>query len=120
MFSLFSPDGPCTNSMSDITNLEGVAKILANIFQEDIGVLNVQGCHSKICIMHYFQIISTCSRPFLINKDESFDNDLTCQLSKIIKVNNFIKNFLVSGMKPSPKDLQRLVFCINTYYDNRK
>ena len=70
--------------------------------------------------MHYFPIVPTCARPFLTNKDESFDDDLTCQLSEIIKANNVVKKFLSLGMKPNAKDLQRLVFCINTYYNNGK
>ena len=69
--------------------------------------------------MHYFPTIPTCARPFLTNKDESFDNDLACQLSEK-KANNFVKKFLSLGMKPNSKDLQCLVFHINTYYDNRK
>ena len=88
--------------------------------QEDIDVLNIQGCHPKNCIMHYFPIIPTCARPFLTNKDESFNDDLTWQLFEIIKANNLVKKFLSSGMKPNAKDLQRLAFRINTYHDNRK
>ena len=102
------------------TDLEEVSKILTSVCQEDIDVLNIQGCHPKSCIMHYFPIIPTCVRPFLTNKDESFDDDLTCQLSEIIKSNNLVKKFLSSGMKPNARDLQRIVFGINTYYDNRK
>ena len=56
----------------------------------------------------------------MTNKDESFDDDLTCQLSEIIKANNVVKKFLSLGMKPNAKDLQRLVFHINTYYNNRE
>ena len=59
-------------------------------------------------------------RPFLTNKDEPFDNDLTGQLSEIIKANNVAKKFISSGMKPNTKDLQRLVSRINTYYENGK
>ena len=70
--------------------------------------------------MHYFPIIPMCARPSLTNKDESFDDDLTCQLSEIIKANNVVKKFLSLGMKPNAKDLQRLVFRINTYYDDGK
>ena len=88
--------------------------------QEDMDVFNIQGCHPKGCIMHYFPIIPTCARPFLTNKGESFDDDLICQLSEIIKTNNLVNKFLSLGMKPNAKDLQRLFFCINTYYDNRK
>ena len=101
-------------------DLEEVSKILANMCQEDIDVLNIQVCHSKSCIMHYFPLIPTCTRPFLNNKDESFDDGFTCQLSEIIKANNLVKKFLSSGMKPNAKDLQCLAFSINTYYHNRK
>ena len=58
--------------------------------------------------MHCFPIIPTCPRPFLTNKDESFDDDLTCQISDIIKANILVKNFLFSGIRPNAKDLQRL------------
>ena len=101
-------------------NLEEVSKTLTNMCREDIDVLNIKGCHSKSCIMHYFPIIPTCARPFLTNKDESFDNNLTCQLSEIMKANNLVKKFLSSGMKPNEKNIQRLVFRINTYYVNGK
>ena len=80
--------------------------------QEDNGVLNIKGCHPKCCIMHYFLIIPTYARPFL---SWSFDDNLTCKLSEIIKANNLVKKFLSSGIRPNAKDLQRLVFCINTY-----
>ena len=103
-----------------IEDLEEVSKTLTNMCQEDIDVLNIKGCHPKSCIMHCFPIIPTCARPFLTNKDESFDNDLTCQLSEIIKANNLVKKFISSGMKPNAKDIQCLVFCVNTYYDNGK
>ena len=56
--------------------------------------------------MHYFPIIPTCARPFLTDKDESFDDDLTYQLSEIIKANNVVKEFLSLGMKPNAKGLQ--------------
>ena len=88
--------------------------------QEDIGILNIKGCHPKICVMHYFPIMPTCVRPFLTKKDESFDDDLTCQLFEVIKANNYVKKFLSLDMKPIEKDLQCLVFCINTYYNNRR
>ena len=45
--------------------------------------------------MHYFPIIPMCARPSLTNKDESFDDDLTCQLSEIIKANNVVKKFFL-------------------------
>ena len=106
--------------VDNIEDLEEVSKILTNMCQEDMDVFNIQGCHPKGCIRHYFPIIPTCARPFLTNKDESFDDDLVCQLSEIIKANNLVKKFLSSGMKPNAKDLQRLFFGINTYYDNRK
>ena len=70
--------------------------------------------------MHYFPIIPTCARSFVTSKDESFENDLKCQLSEIIKTNKLMKKFFSSGMKPNAKDLQRLVFRINTYYNNGK
>ena len=44
-------------------------------------------------------------REVLTNKDESFDNDLTCQLSEIIKAKNLLKKFLSLGMKPNAKDI---------------
>ena len=76
----------------ELIDLEEVSKILTNMCQEDIDVLNIQGCHPKSFIMHFFPIIPTCARPFLTNKDESFDDDLTCQLSEIIKTNNLVKS----------------------------
>ena len=124
--SCFHCSAPRTsNDIFDVDNIEGtdleeVSKILTNMCQEDIDVLNIKGCHPKSCIMHYFPIIPTCARPFLTNKDESFDDDLTCQLSEIIKANNLVKKFLSSGMKPNAKDIQHLVFFINTYYDSGK
>ena len=56
----------------------------------------------------------------MTNKDKSFDDDVTRQLSEIIKANNVVTKFVSSGMNPNAKDLQRLAFCINTYYDNGK
>ena len=65
-------------------------------------------------------ICKKCKRIVITNKDESFNDDLTCQLSEIIKANNLVKKFLSSGMRPNAKDFKRLVFRINTYYGNRK
>ena len=106
--------------MFDVEDLEEVSKIFTDMCQEDIDVLHIKGCLPKSCIMHYFPIIPTCARPFLTNKEESFDDNLTCQLSEIIKPNNLVKKFLSSDMKPNVKDIQRLVFWINTYYDKGK
>ena len=122
--SRFHCSAPQTsNDIFDVDNiedLEEVSKTLTTMCQEDIDVLNIKGCHPKTCIMHYFPIIPTCARLFLTHKDESFDDDLTCQLSEIIKANNLVKKLFSSGMKPNAKDIQRLVFPINAYYDNRK
>ena len=116
VFSLFAPQ--ISDDMFDVDNmedLEEVSKILTNMCQGDIDILNIKGCHAKSCIMHYFPIIPTCTRPFLASKDESFDDDLRCQLSEIIKTNNLMKNFISSSMKPNAKDIQRFVFHISTY-----
>ena len=94
-------------------DLEEVSKILTNMCQEDIDVLDIKGCHPKSCMIHYFPIIPRCARSFLTNKYESFDDDLTCQLSEIIKTNNLVKKILSWGMKSNAKDLQHLVPGIN-------
>ena len=60
--------------------------------------------------MHYFPIIATCARPFLIKKDKSFDDDLTCQLSEITKAKNLVKKFLSSGIRPNAKTFYALFF----------
>ena len=44
-------------------------------------------------------------REVLTNKDESFDNDLTCQLSETVKAKTLLKKVLSSGMKPNAKDI---------------
>ena len=70
---------PTSDDMFDVENiedLEEVSKILTNMCQEGIDALNIKGCHPKSCIMHYFPIISTCARPFLTSKDESFESTL--------------------------------------------
>ena len=67
--------------VDNIEDLEEVSKILTDMYQEDIDVLNIKGCHQKSCIIQYLSIIPTCARPFLNNKDKYFDDDLTCQLS---------------------------------------
>ena len=85
-------------------------KTLTNICQEDIDVLNIKGCHPKSCIMYYFPIISTCARSFLTNKDESFDNNLTCQPSEIIKANNVVKNFSPRVWSPIQRIFNALFF----------
>ena len=122
--SCFHCSAPRTSDdMFDVDNIEDLeeaSKILTDMCQEDTDFLNIQGCHPKSCIMHYFPIIPTCARPFLTNKDESFDNDLTFQLSEIIKANNLVKKFLSLGMKLNAKDIQHLVFFINTYHDSEK
>ena len=122
--SCFHCSAPQTSDdMLDVDNiedLEEISKILTNMCQEDIDILNIKDCHPKSCIMHYFPLIPACARPFLTNKDESFDDYLMCQLSEIIKANNLLKKIPSSGMKPNAKDIQRLVFYINTYYNNRK
>ena len=80
--------------VDSIEDLEEVSKILTNMCQEDIYVFNIKVCHSKSCIMHWFPKIPTCARPFVSNKDGSFDDDVACQPSLIIKVNNLVKKCL--------------------------
>ena len=85
-----------SDDMFDVDNIEGtdleeVSKILTNMCQEKVDILNIKGCLPRRCIMHYFPIIPTCARLFLTNKDESFDHDLTSQLSEIIKTNNLVR-----------------------------
>ena len=79
--SCFHCSAPRTSDdIFDVDNIEDLAevsKILTNMCQKDIDVLNIKGCHPKSCIIHYFLIIPTCARLFLTNKDEFFDNDLT-------------------------------------------
>ena len=87
--------------VNNIEDLEEVSKTLINMCQEDIALLNIKRCHPKSCIMHYFPKISTCARSFLIIKDQSFDDDLTCKLSEIIKANNLVNKFLSLGIRPN-------------------
>ena len=96
--------------VDNIEDLEEVSKTLTNMCQEDIDVLNIKGCHPKSCIMHYFPITPTCARPFLTNKDESSDGDLTCQLSEII---NLVKKFLSLGKIPMQRTFNAL-FSVST------
>ena len=84
-----------SDDMFDVDNvkdLEEVSKPITNMCQEDTDILNTKECHPKSCIMHYFPIIPTRTRPFLTNNNESFDDDLTCQFSEIIKANNLVKD----------------------------
>ena len=84
-----------SDDMFDVDNvkdLEEVSKPITNMCEEDTDILNTKECHPKSCIMHYFPIIPTRTRPFLTNNNESFDDDLTCQFSEIIKANNLVKD----------------------------
>ena len=60
--------------------------------------------------MYYFPITPTCARPFLTYMDESFDDDLTCQLSEIIKINNLMKNFSLWVWSPLQRTFNDLLF----------
>ena len=98
------------------TELNIIKTRLEELCKEDVKVFNFQGCYPKDFILRNFSIIPTCTRPYLNNKCGSFDDDLTCQLADIIKVNNTIKR----GEPASSKDIQRLKFRIQTYNDNIK
>ena len=100
--------------------IEIIMSQLDKLCEEDVSVLNIKGCHPKDLILHNFPIIPTCAHPYLNNKDGSFDDDLTCQLSDIIKVNNTISKSVLAGAKPSLRDIQGLSFKILTYYDKNK
>ena len=102
------------------TELEELKAKLEGLCKEDVRVLNMKGCHPKDLILQNFPIIPTCARPYLSNKDGSFDDDLTCQLSDIIKVNSAIGKTLITGIKPTLKEIQKLDFKITTYFDNNK
>ena len=78
--------------VDNVKDLEEVSKPITNMCEEDTDILNTKECHPKSCIMHYFSIIPTRTRPFLTNNNESFDDDLTCQFSEIIKANNLVKD----------------------------
>ena len=93
---------------------------LEELCEEDVKVFNFQGCQPKDFSLHNFPIIPTCTSLYLSNKYDSFDDDLTCQLADIVKVNNTIKRSMLTRAPASSRDIQRLNFRIQTYYDGNK
>ena len=69
-----------SDDMFDVDNMEDlkeVSKTFTSMCQEDIDVSNINRCHPKSCIIHYFPLIPTCARPYLKKEDEPLNNDLT-------------------------------------------
>lgn len=116
-----------------------ILRILENITDNTIKLLgfNPIMAHPKNFIFTYFPVLPPCCRPYVISEENCCDDDLTYQLTEIIKNNQYLseehlsktelkrkKSVLQSSLMPTSdiqqKHLTNLKFRISTYFNNSK
>lgn len=116
-----------------------ILRILENINNETVKFLgfNPTMSHPKNFIFTVFPILPPCCRPYVMSDENCCDDDLTYQLTEIIKNNQYLceeyltktelkrkKSVLQSSLLPTSdiqqKHLTNLKFRISTYFNNSK
>ena len=108
--------------ISIVLSPEEIKKTFDNITDDQAKLLgfNPALVHPRNLILTVFPIIPYCCRPYVLADGQTCDDDLTVQLTEIIKSNNQLK--VVDGVPISEtkrqKALQTLKFRITTFYNN--
>lgn len=120
-------------------DIHQIMKILTNVDNKIIKFLGFDPImsHPKNFIFTVFPIIPPCCRPYVMSDENCCDDDLTYQLTEIIKNNQYLgedylnkaeqkrtKTMLQSSFLPNDliqqKHLTNLKFRISTYFNNSK
>lgn len=116
-----------------------ILRVLENIDDETVKFLgfNPSMSHPKNFIFTVFPILPPCCRPYVMSDENCCDDDLTYQLTEIIKNNQYLseeylnktelkrkKSMLQSSLLPTSdiqqKHFTNLKFRISTYFNNSK
>jgi DNA-directed RNA polymerase beta' subunit len=116
-----------------------IQRVLENVSNETVKFLgfNPTMSHPKNFIFTVFPILPPCCRPYVMSDENCCDDDLTYQLTEIIKNNQYLgeeyltktelkrkKSVLQSSLLPASdiqqKHLTNLKFRISTYFNNSK
>jgi len=116
-----------------------ILRILENLTDETVRFLGFDPTmsHPKNFIFTVFPVIPPCCRPYVMSDENCCDDDLTYQLTEIIKNNQYLgeeylnktelkrkKSMLQSSIIPisdiQQKHLTNLKFRISTYFNNSK
>jgi DNA-directed RNA polymerase beta' subunit len=120
-------------------DIQLIMKILDNVDDKIIKFLGFDPImsHPKNFIFTVFPVIPPCCRPYVMSDENCCDDDLTYQLTEIIKNNQYLgeeylnkteikrkKTMLQSSLLPNniiqQKHLTNLKFRISTYFNNSK
>ena len=116
-----------------------ILRILENIDCDTVKFLgfNPDMSHPKNFVFTHFPVLPPCCRPYVMSDENCCDDDLTYQLTEIIKNNQYLgdeylakteqkrqKSMLQSSLLPTSdiqqKHLTNLKFRISTYFNNSK
>lgn len=116
-----------------------ILRVLENISAENVTFLgfNPEMAHPKNFVFTVFPVLPPCCRPYVLSDENCCDDDLTYQLTEIIKNNRYLsedylkktelkrkKSALQSSILPisdiQQKHLNNLKFRIATYFNNSK
>lgn len=108
--------------------VKDIKNIFDNISDQELELLCIDPkyVHPRNFIMSVFPVIPTCCRPPVHNANNgtSGDDDLTCQMSEMIKCNNILDpdNAKASEIKAEKRAevVRRLAWHIAAFYDNTK
>lgn len=115
------PEGMNTSISIELDVLE-ILKIFQNIKKHDLELLgfNPTFIHPKDLILIVLLVQPPSTRPFVIADGKMCDDDLTCQLGEIIKINNYLGVDKQKDMTEQKKQkyINSLKFRIATLFDN--
>lgn len=116
-----------------------ILRVLENVSDETVRFLgfNPTMSHPKNFVFTVFPVLPPCCRPYVMSDENCCDDDLTYQLTEIIKNNQYLgeeyltktelkrkKSVLQSSLLPTSdiqqKHLTNLKFRISTYFNNSK
>jgi DNA-directed RNA polymerase beta' subunit len=122
-----------------VINSYKILRVLENLDDETIRMLGFdpEMSHPKNFVFTMFPILPPCCRPYVMSDENCCDDDLTYQLSEIIKNNQYLsesylskteskrkKSILQSSIMPTSevqqKHMTNLRFRISTYFNNSK
>lgn len=119
--------GDNTSKLSIQLEVDDIKKIFDNILDSDVKLMGFDPdrTHPRNLILTVLPVVPPCSRPYVVAEGNICDDDLTYQLTEIIKANNGLlalnenkNNETKDKEQKRQKFLQSLKFRIATMFDN--
>lgn len=107
-------------NMLIVLETDEIIKIFDNVKDEEVLLvgLDPEFVHPRNFIIHNFPVIPPCSRAPVVVEDDFCDDDLTIQITEIVKLNNQLAKVTKLDEIKKQKIIQSLKFRIKTYYNN--